>query len=146
MKKLIVLFSIISLCSVAQTKAPAKKNASVKKDAASTAITNQPDHKAEYVGGSTAMEKYIISNLKYPEKLQTDTSIKTKKVFLKFMIDKTGAVKEVSVMKGIKGCKECSDEAIKVVSSMPKWNPAIENNQAVDSWFNLPISFSKSNP
>lgn len=145
MKKLIIVLSIIGSCAVAQTKAPIKKT-SAKKDAAVVETVNQPDHKAEYVGGSVAMEKFIIANLKYPEKLKTDTSIKTRTVFLKFMIDKTGMVKEASVMKGIKGCKECSDEAMKVVNMMPKWNPAVESNQFIDSWFNLPISFSKTNP
>jgi len=145
MKKLVVAFCMISAFAVAQTKPVAKKKAPAKEEVKAEAIV-QPDHKAEYMGGNDAMEKFIISNLKYPDKLATDTSIKTRKVFLKFMIDKTGSVNEVSVMKGIKGCKACSEEAIKVVSSMPKWKPAIENNVAVDSWFNLPISFSKANP
>jgi len=144
-KKLVLVFCLISAGAIAQTKPIAKKKTAVKEEAKVEAIV-QPDHKAEYVGGNDAMEKFIIANLKYPEVLKTDTTIKTKKVFLKFMIDKTGAVNEVSVMKGIKGCKACSEEAIKVVSSMPKWKPAIENNQSVDSWFNLPISFSKPNP
>jgi hypothetical protein len=109
-----------------------------------TEAVNIPDRKAEFVGGNAAMEKYIITNLKYPEKLDTDTSIKTRNVFMKFMVDKTGKVSEVSVMKGIKGCKACSDEAIRVVSTMPNWSPAIEANQAIDSWFTLPITFAKN--
>jgi hypothetical protein len=82
--------------------------------------------------------------LKTPEKLKTDTTIKTRTVFLKFMLDKTGKVTNITVMKGIKYCKECSDEAIRVVTLMPNWNPAIENNEPKDSWFNLPINFNKN--
>ncbi len=142
MKKLIVLFSMMSCMAVAQTKPAAKPKTQAKKETKTETVA-MPDHKAEYVGGNEAMEKFIIDNLKYPEKLDQDTSIKTRKVFLKFMVDKTGKVTNVSVMKGIKGCKACSEEAIRVVSSMPNWKPAVENNQTIDSWFNLPITFAK---
>lgn len=142
MKKLIIAFCLTSVFAVAQTKPASKPKTAAKKETKTEAAV-MPDHKAEYVGGNEAMEKYIIDNLKYPEKLDQDTSIKTRKVFLKFMVDKTGKVTNVSVMKGIKGCKACSEEAIRVVSSMPNWKPAVENNQTIDSWFNLPITFAK---
>ncbi len=142
-KQLMIVFCLLGIMATAQTKTTASaKKASAKKET-KVEVTNIPDKKAEYVGGNDAMEKYIIANLKYPEKLETDTSIKTRKVFMKFMVDKTGKVNEVSVMKGIKGCKACSEEAIRVVSTMPNWSPAIEANQAIDSWFTLPISFAK---
>jgi len=141
MKKLIVILCLASFASVAQTTA--KQKPKQKKETVKEQVV-QPDRKASYVGGSDAMDKFIISNLKAPEKLKTDTTIKTRTVFIKFMLDKTGKVTNVSVMKGIKNCKECSDEAIRVVNLMPNWNPAIENNETKDSWFNLPINFNKN--
>ena len=142
MKKVTLLFCLISLGSLAQTKPAVKGQTKTKKEAKTETVV-RPDKKAEYNGGQPAMEKYIITNLKYPDAINQDSTIKTRKVFLKFMIDKTGKVTSVSVMKGIKGCKACSEEAIRVVSSMPNWSPAVESNQTIDSWFNLPITFTK---
>lgn len=142
MKKVTLLFCLISLGSFGQAKPTAKPKP--KKETKTEAVV-MPDKKAEYIGGQEAMEKFIIANIKYPDALN-DTTIKTRKVFTKFMIDKTGKVTSVSVMKGIKGCKPCSEEAIRVVSSMPNWSPAVENNQTIDSWFNLPITFVKEKP
>ncbi len=143
-KQLTLALCLLGVFATAQTKTTASaKKTTAKKETKVVEVANIPDRKAEFVGGNAAMEKYIVSNLKYPEKLETDTSIKTRNVFMKFMVDKTGKVSEVSVMKGIKGCKACSDEAIRVVSTMPNWSPAIEANQAIDSWFTLPITFAK---
>lgn len=137
MKHLTIVLCLLGLMANAQTKQGAKAKAKKAEEQV------MADRKAEFVGGNAAMEKYIVTNLKYQSKLDTDTNIKTRNVFMKFMIDKTGKVTDVSVMKGIKGCKECNDEATRVVSSMPNWNYAIENNQPVDAWFTLPITFSK---
>jgi len=143
MKHLTIVLCLLGLLANAQTKAGAKPVAKAKKDA-KTETQEVPDRKAEFVGGNAAMEKYIVANLKYQDKLDQDTSIKTRNVFMKFMVDKTGKVTEVSVMKGIKGCKECNEEATRVVSSMPNWLPAYENNEAKEEWHTLPITFSKN--
>lgn len=144
MKHLTIVLCLLGVMANAQTKAGAKPVAKAKKDAKPVEQAVIADRKAEFAGGNAAMEKYIVANLKYPEKLDTDTTIKTRNVFMKFMIDKTGKVTEVSVMKGIKGCKECSEEATRVVSSMPNWTPAYENNEAKEEWHTLPITFSKN--
>lgn len=142
MKKLIVLLCMMSFAAFSQTKPQAKPKKEVKKETPVEKV-NLPDRKASYVGGSDAMDKFIISNLKTPEKFKTDTAIKTNTVFLRFMIEKTGKISNVEVVKGIKKCKECSEEAVRVVNLMPAWNAAIENGQMIDSWYNLPVNFQK---
>lgn len=144
MKNLTLVFCLVASFAFAQTKTTGKTTTAKKKDTKTAEVQVVADRKAEFIGGNAAMEKYIVTNLKYPPKLDTDTSIKTRNVFMKFMIDKTGKVTEVSVMKGIKGCKECSEEATRVVSSMPNWNPAYENNELKEEWHTLPITFSKN--
>lgn len=141
MKKLIWVFCLTGFITVAQTKPAAKTGAKAKKDNKKEEVI--PDRKASFVGGSAAMDNFIIQNLKTPPVLKTDTAIKTKTVFLKFMIDSIGRVSNVTVMKGIKGCKPCNDEAVRVVTIMPNWLPAAENNKTKSSWFNLPINFTK---
>lgn len=144
MKNLIWILCLAGFASFAQTK-PAAKPANKTKPAKEVKEpVVQPDRKVSYVGGNAAMEKFILDNLKTPAKLNTDTAIKTRTVFLKFLIDKNGKVTNVTVMKGIKHCKECSDEAIRVVNMMPNWIPAVENNEIKESWYNLPINFNKN--
>lgn len=141
MKKLIALLFICGGFAYGQTKAPAKKAGKANSEKTETVVLE--DSKAEYVGGNAAMEKFIIDNLKYPTKLEQDTAIHSRKVVIKFLVDKTGKVGSVEIVKSIKGCKECSEEAIRVVSMMPNWKPAVENHATVDTWFTLPITFTK---
>jgi protein TonB len=145
MKNLIWILCLASFVSMAQNKPATKSNTKTKgsKELVKEPVV-QPDRKASYVGGSNAMDKFILDNLKTPAKLKTDTAIKTTTVFLKFLIDKNGKVTNATVMKGIKNCKECSDEAIRVVNLMPNWIPAVENNEVKETWFNLPINFNKN--
>lgn len=142
MKKLVWIFCLAGFVTLAQTKPAAKQQPKAKKETKKTAEVI-PDRKASFVGGTTAMDNFILQNLKTPEKLKTDTAIKTRTVFMKFMIDSIGRVSNVTVMKGIKGCKPCNDEAVRVITIMPNWIPAAENNQTKSSWFNLPINFTK---
>lgn len=141
MKKIVALLILVCGVAFGQTKVPAKKVG--KANAVKTETIVLEDAKAEYVGGNAAMEKFIIDNLNYPEKLDQDTSVHSRKVVIKFLVDKTGKVGSVEVVKSIKKCKECSEEAIRVVSMMPNWKPAVENHVAIDTWFTLPITFTK---
>jgi hypothetical protein len=130
-----------SLSVNAQTK-PAVKS-KPKGNAKTEEFIEGPDKKASFSGGDEAMEKYFRTNLKYPPELDQDTSIKSKSVFVKFMIDKSGKVLNAHVVKGIKGCKICTEEALRVVNAMPLWQPAVSENKKVDSWHSLPLVFMK---
>jgi len=136
----IVVFMSFVCLHQAQTKPAAKQKP---KAAPIEEKVEGPDRKASYPGGEKAMASYILSNLKYPAELDNYTSIKTHKVFLKFMIDKTGKVANAHVVKGIKGCKSCTDEALRVINAMLLWTPAVIENKRVDSWHSLPITFIK---
>jgi protein TonB len=59
-------------------------------------------------------------------------------VYLKVVIDETGKVGEVTVIKGIAGL---TDEAVKKVKMMPAWQPAKVNGHAVPVRMMLPIKF-----
>jgi hypothetical protein len=140
--KYFVLFvCFVSLSIQAQTKPAVKQKP--KTNVVTEEVVAGPDKKASFVGGEEAMEKYFRANLKYPQELDQDTSIKSKSVFVKFMIDKTGKVANAHVVKGIKGCKFCTDEALRVVNAMPLWQPAVSENKKVDSWHSLPLVFMK---
>ena len=95
------------------------------------------EQNAEFPGGQGAMGKFLQKNLRYPPPAQRANV--SGKVFLSFVVDRNGEISDVSVLKGLGfGCDE---EAIRVVKSMPKWNPGKQSGRSVKSKFNLPISF-----
>jgi protein TonB len=58
---------------------------------------------------------------------------------VKFVVEDDGTISDVEVMKGIGfGCDE---EAIRVVKSMPKWNPGVQNGKNVRVYYNMPIVY-----
>lgn len=94
---------------------------------------------AEYPGGMAALRKYLIDNLVYPQ-IAKEAGLQGK-CYLKFVVSKTGDVSEVRVLRGVPDCRECDQEAVRLVKAMPKWKPGKQNGKAVDSYFNLPVSF-----
>ena len=60
-------------------------------------------------------------------------------VFIKFLIDKSGAVTNVVVMRGAD--KILNDAAVNHVKRMPKWTPGKQRGQPVKVQFIVPIKF-----
>jgi len=97
------------------------------------------EEQAEFPGGTTAMYKYIQQNVQYPA-MAREAGI-SGKCFLKFVVNETGEISNVEILKGVPGCSECDREAIRVVKAMPKWKAAKMTGKSVKCFFNLPINF-----
>jgi len=97
------------------------------------------EESAEFPGGTAAMMKYIQQNVQYPA-MAREAGI-SGKCFLKFVVNETGSISDVQILKGVPGCPDCDKEAIRVVKSMPSWKPAKMTGRAVRCYFNLPINF-----
>ncbi len=93
----------------------------------------------EFPGGQTALMQYLSSNIKYPEECRK-MGVEGK-VFVKFIVDATGNIINVQVLRGVVDGKLLEKEAIRVVQSMPKWKPGTQGGKAVSVYFTLPISF-----
>ena len=105
----------------------------------STKTTQQEVEKpAEYVGGSEAMTKYMVNNIRYPESAAKSKT--TGKVYVSFVVTKDGKVTKAAVKRGFD--KDCNEEAVRVISSMPNWKPAEKDGKKVDSELVLPVSFA----
>lgn len=97
----------------------------------------------EFPGGVIAMLKYIKTNTKYPA-----TAVEAKKsgkCHVKFMVTEKGTVSDVTLLDGISNCKECNEEAIRVVKSMPKWKPGKIAGKAVALYYNVTVNFKLPN-
>ena len=93
----------------------------------------------EFPGGAMEMMKYIQKNIQYPQ-MAKEAGL-SGKCFLKFVVNGSGNITDVTVLKGVPGCGECDREAIRVVKSMPNWKAGKQNGRAVSVFFNLPINF-----
>ena len=95
------------------------------------------DAMPEYPGGPNEMMRYIQENIKYPQSA-IDNKIEGR-VFVTFVVEKDGSITNAAVLRGID--KECDAEALRVVSSMPKWNPGQHKGEVVRTQFTIPIYY-----
>ena len=93
---------------------------------------------AEYPGGMNAMVDYVANSVVYPEKAKADNV--QGKVYVQFVVDTDGSIVEAAVLHGVGG--ECDDEALRVVKSMPKWQPATFKGKPVRSKYVMPIYYT----
>ena len=95
------------------------------------------DEMPQYPGGEKAMMEYVAKNVKYPQEAK-DKEIQGR-VFVSFVVEKDGSVSTVKVLRGIGG--GCDEEAVRVVSSMPKWKPGIKDGKPVRVSYMMPLNF-----
>ncbi len=81
--------------------------------------------------------KYIARQVKYPVIAQENGIQGT--VLVSFIIDKEGTVTDVKIVKSVDASLD--KEALRVISTMPKWKPGKQRGKAVDVQFVLPIEF-----
>lgn len=91
----------------------------------------------EYDGGLKKMMQYISGRIRYPASAQRQGIEGT--VYISFVIDEEGKVTDVSVTKGISA--DIDKEAVRVIASMKKWTPGMQNKRAVSVRMTLPIKF-----
>ena len=90
-----------------------------------------------FLGGDAALMKYIESHLNYPP-MAAQNKIQGK-VVVQFVVDKTGKVGEVKVVRSVD--KDLDEEAVRIVKSFPKFIPGRQNGRAVSVWYTLPVTF-----
>ena len=91
----------------------------------------------EFKGGMEALIKFLSENITYPEKAKNDNV--AGKVFVSFVISKSGKVKDAKVLKSDN--EVFNAEALRVVKSMPDWTPGTKGGKKADIEMTLPISF-----
>lgn len=94
------------------------------------------DEKPEFPGGETEMMKFILKNFQY-SKTDKKEGISNTKIYVQFIIGKTGKIKNAKIVKGIS--PELDKEALRIISMMPEWKPAKLKGKPVDYKYLLPI-------
>jgi len=86
------------------------------------------------------LQKYFNDNVILPELERSENIQGT--VYLTFVIEEDGSITNVTVLHGIAEGPGYTKEAIRLIESMPKWNPGMQNGHPVRVQFNLPVHFS----
>ncbi|MDF1572643.1 MAG: energy transducer TonB [Bacteroidales bacterium] len=92
---------------------------------------------AEFPGGEEAMMKWIYSNIRYPE-ICVQNGV-TGRVTAKFVITKFGEVKDIEILQSPH--PDLGAEVIRVLKMMPKFRPAMQNQQLVPVYMYWPVVF-----
>ena len=91
-------------------------------------------------GGIDSFYDFIARNIQYPA--QARRAGIEGKVFVQFNINTDGSISNVTPVRGIGG--GCDEEAVRVVSMSPAWQPGRQSGQIVKQRMVLPITFSLS--
>lgn len=88
-------------------------------------------------GGEEGFIKFIAQNFRYPA-MERENNIQGT-VFIEFVVRPDGAVTDVKVLKGVSGGQGLDKEAVRVVSSSPKWKPGKQNGKEVAVYYRVPV-------
>mgnify|MGYP006153523637 FL=1 len=91
-----------------------------------------------FPGGDLGLMKFIQKNVKYPA-IAKEYNI-TGKVYVSFIVDRQGKVTNVKIVRGVD--KNLDAEALRVVSSLPRYTPGKQRGKAVRVMFTIPINFT----
>ena len=102
-----------------------------------TAVFEVVEVPPRFPGGEIELMKFISRNVKYPAEAR-DKHVQGR-VILTFIVEKDGSISNVRVARPVDPSLDA--EAIRVVQSMPKWEPAKQRGQAVRVRYTVPIQF-----
>ena len=136
MKFLGYIFLCFSCVLIAQSKE--NSNTKVKADSSWRGCFS-PEEIAKYPSGYIEMNKFIKQNFIYPQRAKEEGV--EGKCYVSFVIDTMGKIKDIKVVKGIKGCVECDEEAKRLISIMPNWKPTSVNGKKQECKINYPVKF-----
>ena len=96
------------------------------------------EQKPTFQGGdANTFTKWVFSKIVYPE-IAKENGVQGR-VTLQFTIETDGSVKNVKVLRGVDSSLD--KEAVRVVSSSPKWTPGMQRNKPVRVKYTFPVVF-----
>jgi len=96
------------------------------------------EEKPKFQGGDqNDFTKWVSGHIDYPE-IAKENGVQGR-VTLQFTVDTDGSVKNVSVLRGVDASLD--KEAVRVVSSSPKWTPGRQRNKNVKVRYTFPVIF-----
>ncbi|WP_308768519.1 energy transducer TonB [uncultured Bacteroides sp.] len=103
------------------------------KDCVFDVVENMPD----FPGGQAALMQYLHANIKYPSIAQEEGI--QGRVIVQFVVKADGSIANAVVARSVS--PEIDKEALRLVNSMPKWEPGMQRGKAVNVNITVPIMF-----
>ena len=95
------------------------------------------EEQPSFPGGMEEWNKFLLTNLQYPE--QAKSKGVEGRVFLTFVVQKDGELKDLQLIRGIGG--GCDEEALRVLMESPNWEPGKQRGREVATRMQVAITF-----
>ena len=92
----------------------------------------------EFPGGQKALFEYLANNVRY-EDLVWDADI-TGRVVVQFLVQADGSITDIEIVRSM-GYPEFDEEAVRVISEMPKWVWKCDPGKYAPMRYTLPVNF-----
>ena len=128
--------------TIVLTESDTKKDVKVVASAPQTVVSDDQtfsvvEQMPEYPGGMRAGLEFMARNLRYPTKARE--AGKQGRVIVQFVVRKDGSLSDFKVLRPVDPWLDA--EAIRVISTMPKWKPGMQDGKPVSVKFTLPVTF-----
>ena len=95
----------------------------------------------QFPGGMPAFMKYLTENIQYPSEAKKN---KTEgRVLANFIVNIDGSISDVKIVDSLSPLMD--EEAIRLLSSMPKWEPGRQRGKKVKVRYTFPVTFRLQN-
>ncbi|NLB93102.1 MAG: energy transducer TonB, partial [Bacteroidales bacterium] len=91
----------------------------------------------EFPGGEAALRQFIANEIKYPVIAQ-ENGIQGR-VYVTFVVNTDGSIADAKIARGVD--PSLDKEALRVVSTLPRWKPGMQRGKAVRVSYTVPINF-----
>ena len=94
----------------------------------------------EFPGGAQALMNFLTTNVHYPE-----AAYKTGaqgRVLVQFIVETDGTISHTNVLNQVND--DLAAEAVRLIGSMPKWKPGMQNGKVVRVKYVVPVTFRLS--
>lgn len=95
------------------------------------------EQQPEFPGGTSGLAKWLGDNIKYPAEAAKQGI--EGRVIVQFVIGSDGTVSDAKLMRPVNPLLD--QEALRVISAMPKWTPGKQDGKAVAVKYTMPITF-----
>jgi periplasmic protein TonB len=95
------------------------------------------EKESDYPGGLKGWQRYMLGNLKYPERAMNGNV--QGQVRVGFVVDKSGNVMDPYISLSVE--YSLDEEALRIIKESGKWEPAFQNAHNVKSYKLQPINF-----
>lgn len=129
-----------NMANAVSTTANTLSTTNVKTKQSDKKIFRVVEEMPKFKGGDAKLMEFLMMNMKYPE-----SAIKAKqqgRAIVGFVVGKDGTVSDVYIEKST-GYDVLDNEAMRVVKSMPAWEPGKQKGKPVNVKYFVPITFSQ---